>query len=162
MNIPPFVSSPWFWLILTIVFTIIELASSLCLTTIWFAISAFFMIFFSMAVKQIYAQLAVFLGIALVLLILTRPIAIKKLHTGREKTNIDSLTGKKALVVNTISEFENGNIKLNGIIWSAKSRDGSLIKAGEKCVVTAIEGAHAVVRALTEKEMDYSKTDLRP
>lgn len=106
-----------------------------------------------MAVKQTYAQLAVFLGIAIALLILTRPIAIKKLHAGREKTNIDSLIGKKALVVNTISEFENGNIKLNGIIWSAKSRDGSLIEAGDKCVVTAIEGAHAVVRTLTETEI---------
>ncbi|MDR1363159.1 MAG: NfeD family protein [Spirochaetaceae bacterium] len=112
------------------------------------------MIFLSMALKQTYAQLAIFLGIAIVLLILTRPIALKKLHIGKEKTNIDSLTGKKALVVNTISEFKDGNVKLDGLIWMAKSRDNSLIEAGEQCVVTAIEGAHVVVRPLTVKEKE--------
>ncbi|MDR0409165.1 MAG: NfeD family protein [Spirochaetaceae bacterium] len=146
MDMMSFITLPWFWLILTAVFTIIELASSLCLTTIWFAISAFLMTFLSMFVKQLHAQLAIFVVIAVVLLVLTRPFVIKRLNAGKEKTNVDSLIGKKALTLDAISEFESGSVKLNGVVWTAKSWDGSFIGAGEKCVVTAVEGAHVIVR----------------
>jgi hypothetical protein len=55
----------------------------------------------------------------------TRPIAIKKFKMGGEKTNVDSLVGKCALVTKKITEFDRGEVKLNGLIWTARTEDGS-------------------------------------
>ena len=47
MDIYSFILTPWFWFALAVIFTLIELASSFNLVTIWFAISALLMIFVS-------------------------------------------------------------------------------------------------------------------
>jgi hypothetical protein len=47
MDIYRFVLSPWFWLTLTVIFSLLELACAFNLITIWFAISSFLMIFIS-------------------------------------------------------------------------------------------------------------------
>jgi membrane protein implicated in regulation of membrane protease activity len=75
-------------------------------------------------------------------------VAIKKLKIGREKTNVDSLAGKHALVIKKITEFEKGEVKLNGQIWTAHSDDGSTIAEGTKCEVVRIEGVQAVVKPI--------------
>jgi membrane protein implicated in regulation of membrane protease activity len=155
MDIYRFVLSPWFWLAAALVFSLVELATSFTLTTIWFAISALLMVFVS-GLTEIFSapirfrlHLGIFLIISIVLLVFTRPIAIKKLKVGKEKTNIDSLIGMNAPVLKRISEFENGEIKLNGQLWTAKSENGETIEAGSKCKVIKIEGAHAVVGTAT-------------
>jgi membrane protein implicated in regulation of membrane protease activity len=90
----------------------------------------------------------VFLGMAIALLVFTRPIAIKKFKVGREKTNVDSLIGQRALVTKAISEFEKGEIKLNGQFWSAHAENNSAITEGSKCVILRIEGVQAIVKAI--------------
>jgi membrane protein implicated in regulation of membrane protease activity len=91
------------------------------------------------------AQAAVFLAVSGILLVFTRPIAVKKLKSGRVKTNVNSLIGKEALVVKKITEFEKGEVKLNGQIWSAHAEDGSTIEENIKCRVVRIEGVQAIV-----------------
>jgi membrane protein implicated in regulation of membrane protease activity len=96
-------------------------------------------------------QILIFLAIATLLLIFTRPIAIKKFKIGQEKTNVDSLIGKHALVVKTIGEFERGEAKINGQIWSARSEGNTEITEGKKCEILRIEGVQLIVRQLTEE-----------
>ncbi|MDR2468100.1 MAG: NfeD family protein, partial [Spirochaetaceae bacterium] len=148
MDILLFIEPYWFWLAATVVLALIELATAVSLTTIWFAISAFCMVFLSFPVRSFRWQLAIFLAIAVVLLIFTRPVALKKLKAGREKTNVDSLAGKTALVIKPVREFERGEIRIDGVVWTAVSEDGRTLEAGEKCAVSRVEGAHAVVSAL--------------
>jgi membrane protein implicated in regulation of membrane protease activity len=135
----------WLWLGITIVLALIELATAFSLTTIWFAIPAFLLIFISGIVVPVRWQLAIFLFLSLVLLIVIRPYALKKLKTGQVRTNVDSLTGQTALVTKRIAEFEKGEIKLNGQIWSAKPESGGVLEAGVKCTVLRVEGVHAIV-----------------
>ena len=97
-------------------------------------------------------QILIFLILSTVLLFLTRPVLMKKLKIGTEKTNADSLIGKKALVVKQITEFEKGEIKINGNIWSAKSEDSSLILENSQCEILRIEGVTAIVRNLNKSE----------
>ena len=73
---------------------------------------------------------------------------MKKMKVGTEKTNTDSLIGKKALVVKSISEFEKGEIKINGIVWSAKTEDGSSIPENSQCEIVKIEGVTAIVKLI--------------
>ena len=97
-------------------------------------------------------QILIFLILSTVLLFLTRPVLIKKMKIGTEKTNSDGLIGKKALVVKQITEFEKGEIKINGTIWSAKSEDSSLIPENSQCEILRIEGVTAIVRNLNKSE----------
>jgi membrane protein implicated in regulation of membrane protease activity len=152
MDIQAFVLTPWFWLLLTVIFAVLELACAFNLITIWFAVSAFVLIFIS-GVTELLAipfrfrlHCGLFLFIAAVLLIFTRPLALQKLKVGKVKTNVDSLPGCPALVTKKITKFEKGEIKLNGQLWTALSEDGAEIAAGAECLVVRIEGVKAIVR----------------
>jgi len=154
-----YIEMRWVWVALVIIFALIE-AFTFGLTTIWFAISAFVMVFLSFIIKPLPVQIIIFLLIAGVLLFFTRPIAIKKLKTGKVKTNVDSLVGMHALVTRQIGEFERGEVKLNGQFWTARSEDSSVIKEGTKCEVVRIEGVQAIVRVLPDTKKNVSDTHL--
>lgn len=143
--------TPWFWFAIAVICAVIE-GMTLGLTTVWFALSAVLMIFISMLHPPFYVQCVLFALVALLLLFFTRPIALKLLHAKREKTNADSLIGKKALVLQTITEWEKGQVKINGVVWTAASVDGAVIPAGDECIIEKIEGVTLIV-----KETDASE-----
>jgi len=143
----------WLWVIFVIIFTLIEIFT-LGLTTVWFAVSALLMVFLSFAKIPLPLQFLIFLSIATLLLIFTRPLAIKKFKMGREKTNVDSLAGKHALLIKGISEFECGEVRLNGLIWAARSENNEAIAAGSTCVILGVEGVQLIVRPLSEEDND--------
>jgi membrane protein implicated in regulation of membrane protease activity len=142
-----YVSDHWIWVVLTVVLAVIE-ALTLGLTTIWFAIAALIMVFLSFLPIPFIVQFFIFLAISAVLLFFTRPIAIEKFKAGRAKTNVESLAGQHALVTKKITEFDKGEVKLNGQIWSAKTEGSAEITEGTKCEVVRIEGVHAGVKPI--------------
>ncbi|MDR2716590.1 MAG: NfeD family protein [Treponema sp.] len=146
------VSAQWIWAALVIIFALIEVFT-FGLTTVWFAIAALLMVFLSLLKIPLSVQIIIFLIIASVLLIFTRPLAIKKFKMGKEKTNVDSLIGKHVPVIKTIGEFENGEVKLNGLIWSARSDNNAEIAVGTKCEVLRVEGVQLIVRPLEVTEV---------
>jgi membrane protein implicated in regulation of membrane protease activity len=150
-----FIPTHWFWVVLTVILAVIEVLT-LGLTTIWFAIAALVMVFLSFLHMPLVYQILIFLIISAVLLFFTRPIAIKKLKIGKVKTNVDSLAGKCALVTKMITEFDNGEVKINGLIWTAKTEDGSALAEGSKCEIVRIEGVHAIVKIYNENKSGLS------
>ena len=140
-----FISAQWLWAALVIVFALIEIFT-LGLTTVWFAIAALAMVFLSLLKIPLSVQALIFLAISALLLIFTRPIAVKKFKVGKEKTNVDSLVGKHALVIKAIGEFEKGEVKVSGQIWSARTEDNSDIAEGTKCEVLRVEGVQLIVK----------------
>ncbi|MDR1587534.1 MAG: NfeD family protein [Treponema sp.] len=152
-----FISVRWLWVALVIVFALIELFT-LGLTTVWFALAALVMVFLSLLPIPLVFQILIFLGVSALLLIFTRPLAVKKFRMGKEKTNVDSLIGRHALVVKAIGEFEKGEVKIGGQIWSALSEDNSEIREGTKCEIVRIEGVRAVVRPVPAESADSSGT----
>ncbi|MCL2128590.1 MAG: NfeD family protein [Treponema sp.] len=145
-----FLPVQWIWVALVIIFALIEVFT-LGLTTVWFAISALVMVFLSFLKIPLPFQVFIFLIMSALLLVFTRPVAIKKFKMGKEKTNVDSLIGKHALVIKKIGEFEKGEVKINGLIWSARSEDNSDIAEETKCEVLRVEGVQLVVRAVEVK-----------
>ena len=139
--------TPWFWFGIAVICAVIE-GMTLGLTTVWFALSAVLMIFISMLQPPFYVQCVLFALVALLLLFFTRPIALKFLHTKREKTNADSLIGKKVLVMERMTEFDKGAIKTGGIVWTARSEKGETIEKGAECEVVRLEGNTAVVESI--------------
>ncbi|MGI5173515.1 NfeD family protein [Treponema sp. OMZ 840] len=138
---------PWLWFIIAVLCFVAEMLT-MQLTTIWFAIAALITVFVSLLPIPPVLQVFLFLIIACTLLILTRPFVKKKLEARKIKTNADSLIGQKALVLKDIGEFEKGEIKIEGRVWTAKTADGTLLAAGNKCIIEKIEGVTCIVKSL--------------
>ena len=136
---------PWLWLAIMVLCIIIE-ALTMALTTVWFACGAFIVVFVSLLPVPFKWQLFLFVAISLGLLIGTRPIALKHLHIKKIATNSDSLIGKRTRVLQAITVQEKGTVKINGITWSAKTADGTVLESGSECAIVSIEGNTLVVQ----------------
>ena len=133
------------WIVLAVVFGIIE-ASTVNFVTIWFAIGAVFAFVTAIITDSLLFQAAVFTGISVLSLILTRPFVKKVLNNKTVATNADRYINQKAYVTQTINGVSgSGQIKSMGQIWSAKSEDGLDINEGEEVIINRIDGVRAVV-----------------
>ena len=109
------------WLILLGVLLVVEIIT-LGLTTIWFAGGALAAFLAALAGGPLWLQIILFFAVSILLLIFTRPIAIKYMNKNVSKTNVDSLPGEKAVVIKTIDNLRGtGQAVVNGLEWSAKS-----------------------------------------
>jgi membrane protein implicated in regulation of membrane protease activity len=135
------------WLILLIVFVGVE-AATLGLTSIWFAGGALVALLAAALKAPIWLQVVLFLVIALLLLIFTRPVAVKYFNKDREKTNVDSIVGKQAIVTAQIDNLmAQGKVVVAGQEWSARSiEEGIAIAEGAVVIVEAVSGVKLLVR----------------
>ena len=83
-----------YWLAIFIVLLIIEIAT-MGLTTIWFAGGALIAFCAGLVGFGLGVQIGVFVIVSILLLILTRPIAVKFFNQERQKTNAESLIGQQ-------------------------------------------------------------------
>lgn len=135
------------WLGLMIVLVIIE-AMTVSLTTIWLAAGALVACFLAFFNVPLWIQILVFLVVSLILIIYTRPVAVKYLKVGSHKNSIDSLIGSKGFVVMDITEHTTGQVKVRGQIWTAVSKSGTTIVKDTEVVIEGIEGVKLIVKAL--------------
>lgn len=136
------------WLILLCLFLLIEIAT-LGLTTIWFAGGALVAFIAALLGANLAVQIALFFIVALVLLIFTRPVAVRYFNKQRVATNSESLIGAEAKVTETIDNLNNeGTIVVNGLEWTARSAGNDIILAGSAVRIVKIIG----VKAIVEKE----------
>lgn len=135
----------WFWLAVFILMLLVEAATA-ALVTIWCAASAFVMIFLSLTGMPLGWQLLLFFLFSALLVVFTRPLAVRKLKTGKAKTNVEAMAGQEVLVTADISRFSKGSAKAsNGVEWSACASDGGEISKGEICTVIKVNGNTLVI-----------------
>jgi len=136
------------WLIVAFLLAVIE-AFSLGLTTIWFAGGAVVAVVAALLGASVPVQVVLFVVVSIVLLVLTRPWAIRHFKKNLESTNIDAVIGKEALVTQDISPFSAGEARLNGLTWVALATDKNrTISAGTAVRVDAVEGVKLIVTPL--------------
>ncbi len=141
-----------YWLILLIVLVVIEIIT-LGLTTIWFAGGALAAFILAMLDVSPGIQWAVFCAVSLVLLFATRPWAMKYFNGQKqEKTNVDSLPGKTAVVTAEICNLEGrGEVFVNGLTWTARTqKDSETIPKDAHVEIIAVEGVKLIVREKKE------------
>ena len=90
-------------------------------------------------------QIIAYCEVSLLMIGFVRPVALKHLHRGPadQRTNIERLIGESAVVMEAVSE-NGGLVKIGGDVWSARSESG-VLAPGQQAVVSAIEGATAIV-----------------
>lgn len=94
----------------------------------------------------IWADGGVFLVVSVLLLAVVRPALRRRLTPAKTvPTGIQALEGKSALVLDRVARDE-GQVKLDGQIWTARPfNDSDVYQPGEMVTVMHIDGATAVV-----------------
>lgn len=120
----------YFWLTVVIFLAIVEI-STVNLVSIWFVISGIFSMLLALVIDSFTIQLTVFVVLGIILLISTKSV-IKKMQPKKEKTNLDRIIGMNAIVTQTINKNSPGEVKVEGILWTAIADEliekGSIVK----------------------------------
>lgn len=133
------------WLVLLVLFIGTE-ASTVTVTSIWFAVGALAAMIASLLGAELWLQVVLFLVISVGLLLSLRPLTKKHFTPKLTRTNVDAVIGTKGVVTATIDNISSqGKIKLGAMEWTARSSSGEKIEAGTQVTVDRIEGVKAFV-----------------
>ena len=133
------------WLVLMVVFLAAE-ASTVTLISLWFAAGALAAMAISLLNGAIWLQTAAFLVVSVVLLLALRPLVRRFVTPKLTATNVDSVIGSTGLVCVAVDNIAAvGQVKLGGMVWTARSTDGSAIPEGTMVKVDKIEGVKVFV-----------------
>ena len=137
-----------FWLAAFIVFAIGE-AVTVGLVSVWFAVGALAAMFATAFGAGLWLQITVFLGVSALALALFKPLSSKFLKPRISATNADRVIGAQALVTETIDNAQaQGQVRVKGQVWSARSDQDVVIPAGRDVKVLRIEGVKVIVETL--------------
>ncbi len=137
-----------FWLAAFIVFAIGE-AVTVGLVSVWFAVGALAGLFAAALGAGLWLQIAVFLGVSALALALFKPLSSKLLKSKPSATNADRVIGAQALVTETIDNAQaQGQVRVKGQVWSARSAQDVVIPAGRDVKVLRIEGVKVIVETV--------------
>lgn len=152
-----------FWLVLMLILILAEIAT-MGLTTIWFAAAALVCGICAGFGMPFLPQMIIFIVISLVLILFTRPIAMKYFNRDRVKTNAESLIGKQAIVTTQIDNLRaTGQVTVSGQEWTARSsEDGAIIPQGAVTEVLAINGVKLIVREVIKRQPEKTETPAQP
>ena len=151
------------WLIIFVACIVIEIIT-MGLTTIWFAAAALVCGICAGFGMPFLPQMIIFIVISLVLILFTRPIAMKYFNRDRVKTNAESLIGKQAIVTTQIDNLRaTGQVTVSGQEWTARSsEDGTIIPQGAVTEVLAINGVKLIVREVIKRQPEKTETPAQP
>lgn len=135
------------WLVVLIVTIGIEIAT-LGLTTIWFSGGALIAMVAAALNLPVAVQVLLFLTVSLILLIFTRPVAVKYFNKDRIRTNVESMVGRQAIVISEIDNLQGiGQVTVGGQEWSARSCDDKVhLDVGAVVEVVAVSGVKLIVK----------------
>lgn len=136
-----------FWLIAFIVFAVGE-GLTVGLVSVWFAIGSLGGMAAAALGAGLWIQIAVFLGLSALSLLLFKPLSKKMFQNKVARTNADRVLGENALVTETVDNaLAKGQVRVDGQIWSARSAYDVVIPEGTEVRVLRIEGVKVIVES---------------
>lgn len=134
------------WFLAIVAFIVIE-AGTYQLVSIWLAGGALAGLITALLGGSWNLQLIMFIVFSVLLIICTRPLVKKLLNNKIERTNADSLVGKTAVVIDKVDNINaTGQAKVNGIIWTARAVDDSIIEKDTVVTIDSIQGVKLIVK----------------
>lgn len=142
----------WVWVGIVVISAIVE-AFSMDMTSIWITCGGIIgLIICAIFPEAIFWQILPFIIVTTLCIIFLRPITKKLISKKTVATNVSSFVGKKSKLISAITESDLGTLKINGIIWNAKTNDNSIINAGEEVEIIDIEGNKVIVKQIKNYE----------
>lgn len=143
----------YIWFILMVVFLVVEAACPFHLVSIWFAFGSLVAGIVALLHGGLWLQIALFLVVSCSLLALLLPVVKKLIKPGIQPTNVDRVIGSQGYVTEDIDNMDSvGQVKLNGMFWTARSASGEVISKGTLVKVEKIEGVKAFVSPVEVKK----------
>lgn len=139
------------WLVLIAVFLVIEMLS-LDFTFLMLGLGSAVGLVSGLLGLPVWAQLIIAAAAAALFILVLRPPLLRRLHRGEDptKSNVDALVDLRGTALAEITRIS-GQAKLsNGDTWTARTESEVAIPQGAPVAVSAINGATAVVRLVTE------------
>ena len=137
---------PWvyIWLGVTVAALVVEFVT-LDMVSIWFSAGGLVAMILALLDVSYEIQIVVAVVVSLICVLSLRKISLKWLNRTNEKTNLDLIIGKKFKLLTKITQDEVGTVKINGIVYSAKSVDNKEIEENEYVKILKIEGNKLIV-----------------
>ena len=127
------------WLIASGIFFICEIIT-VGFLVFWLGVGALIAMLVSFFTSNIIIQMSVFVVSSGLLIFATRPLVNKISKKDVVPTNVYSLIGKKAIVTESIDcTTGKGQIKFEGEVWSAKSKEQINIPAGSEVEIAFVK-----------------------
>ncbi len=138
-----------YWLVLSILFLIIEILTPGIFLFSCLSIGALLALITAFLTKSLVVQIAVFVICSLLSIYFLKPF-LTKVTEKLPKSNVDKYIGKKALVVEPINGYKTaGLVKIEGELWRAVSVDKEKILQDEEVEIVKVDGTHLVVKKLS-------------
>ena len=120
--------------------------------SIWFSVGALVCLCICNTIPY-WVEIIMFSVISLITLILTRPLVKKLMDRNVRYTNVDEVIGKRVKVIKEISKYDSGEVKINGIIYTAILLEDSeqTINADSIVEIVAFKGNKVSVRQIDEE-----------
>ena len=134
-----------FWLILTIIFSVIEFMGP-ALVSVWFAFAAAITIFVSLAFDNLKVEITFFTIVSVLAIIFIRPFTKKVLS--KKKDNFDaevidtSIVIKK--VIDTNKEEKIYDVSYKGSVWTALSNE--IFEVGDIPIILGFKGNKIIIK----------------
>lgn len=146
------------WIVLIIVFAVVEIGT-VGLTAIWFAGGALIALLAQLIGMNLYGQIILFIVVSAVLMIFTRPWALKYLKPRLVKTNYETVVGENVCLIETVDNLKGtGTAIYKGQEWTARAyEEGKIFEAGKIVQVKEIRGVTLYV--IESQQMPVRKTD---
>ena len=140
------------WLSLFVLMVVIE-AMGPALVSIWFAVGALITLIISFIPGvPVWVEVIVFVVTSTAALLALRPLSKRYFKRNTVKSNVDSLVGKRGLLVEEVSPFSAGSCKINDVIWTViSSNQKETIEKDSVVEVIAISGNKLIVKKVEEK-----------
>lgn len=139
------------WLVLLLLFVIVEAACPIHLVSIWFAAGSLVAMIAAALGAQLWLQIVLFLVVSAGLLAAFWPFVKRVLNAHHAATNLDRIIGSQGYVTAPIDNLAaTGTVKLDAMEWTARSTNGAPIPAGTLIRVDRIEGVKVFVSPVTE------------
>ena len=140
------------WMVLLILFLIVEAACAIHLVCIWFAVGSLAALAVYFLHGPLWLQIAVFVVVSAALLVCLWPLTKKFLNPNITKTNVDSVIGSTGYVTAAVDNIHSqGQVKLGAMEWTARSTSGAPIPEGTLVRADRIEGVKVFVTPVKEK-----------
>lgn len=138
----------YIWIVFAVFMLICE-GLTTQLVSIWFVIGGAAAAVTCIFTDNILIQSIVFLLVSIICLFATRPLVKKFMKNKKQPTNSDRLIGRVGIVtLDIVNQKGEGQVNVDGKIWSAKSADEREIKSGANVRISSIEGVKLVVEVI--------------
>ena len=134
-----------FWLILTIIFSVIEFIGP-ALVSVWFAIASALTIFVSLMFDNIKIELVFFTIISILAILFLRPLAKKILFKNKDNFDAEKIDTciKIKKIVDISKEEKVYDVSYNGCIWTALCNE--IFEVGDIPIILGFRGNKIIIK----------------